>query len=550
MIALLFFGPIGLWIAWRHYWLLRNYIAARKYGLPIIVIPTCFEDAWWILLRPLFAWVERLPFNLGYWYIYTEMGWVQQDTNKTLLRLNTENFILCSPTCNQIVTAYPPALDEVVRGHKKWPQPGAQSQLFAFYGQNVSSTNGLEWQRHRKITASAFNENNMHEVWSESIKRAGELGLDTEQERTLGRIRTTFDVLAMHVLATVGFGQDTELKNVPYGHRESLMESLGFILKHIVLTLIFNGLKAPDFLLPNVLKKLKVSVAEFRLYMQELVHRQMQMSRGEKKGSRTNLLEAIVTANEAEKQIAQSGTAKPSYLSESELYGNLFVFNLAGYETTASSMTFALSYLATDPEIQDWLIEEVDRYFTNNKDYASVYPRLVRCQAWMNETLRFASPSPLLVRTPWEPDDIPVMTPGGEKRIVVPPGTLVGLHQYGAHLSSRWGVDADKFDPRRFVSTNEKGNEILTVPDGVAYLPFMFGPRICPGKKFAQVEFVAIVAQMLSEYRVEVLRKGNETEQAATARLMGTLKDKYFNISAHLKRPEDAGVRFVKRRKE
>ena len=78
-------------------------------------------------------------------------------------------------------------------------------------------------------------------------------------------------------------------------------------------------------------------------------------------------------------------------------------------------------------------------------------------------------------------------------------------------------------------------------------MPWIFGPRVCPGKKFSQVEFVAIVAHIMSEYRVEMLRADGESEEGARSRLMGVLEGKYFNISTHLKRPEDAGVRFVRR---
>ena len=129
----------------------------------------------------------------------------------------------------------------------------------------------------------------------------------------------------------------------------------------------------------------------------------------------TNILEAIVRANEAEKQQLQKSSGRPSYLTESELYGNIFVYSLAGYETTASTMTFALCFLATNPEIQNWVTKEVDDYYTNvsRHDYAATYLKLVRCLSWMYETLCLATPAPLLVRSPEIPQDLPIMTPHG-----------------------------------------------------------------------------------------------------------------------------------------
>lgn len=552
MLLYLILIPFVLFAAFRTWKLIKNYQAARQYGMPIIFIPVSFEDAWWMPLRPLFSWIERLPFGLGSWYVYTEMGWPTVDGDRTTARLG-ENFVLCSPSSNQIVTCYPPAVDLIYKNHNNWEQPPPISQLFAFYGQNVSSTHGPEWQRHRKITTSAFTENFMQRIWKESIKQADSLGLTDRKDRTLGGVRSAVEELAMNVLVVVAFGQERLLTSVTPGHKQSLMESIGFILQHVLLTVVFNGLKAPNFLLPSVLRRLKASVAEFKLYMEELVLHQMQLSSSKQAqpGESPSLLAAMVRANEEEKQQLQKRSGRPSYLTESELYGNLFVFNLAGYETTASTMIFALSFLAADKEIQEWIIEEVDRYYIVEDDpqYAATYPKLVRCLALMHETLRLASPAPLLVRAPLSSQELPITTPQGEDKITVHPGTLVGGHFYGGHLSPRWGSDAHIFNPKRFISTSASGEEEqLVVPQGTLYMPWLAGPRVCPGKKFSQVEFVAIVAHVMSDYRVEIQKQSGETDVAAKDRFTGVLRDKYFNVSTHLKRPEDGGIRFVRRK--
>ena len=196
MFTYIVLAPLVLFAAIRSVRLVKNYYTARQFGLPIILLPVSFEDIWWIPLRPLFSWVERLPFGLGNWYMYTDMGWPTIDGNRSVLRFG-ENFVLCSPAGIQIATAYGPGLEHVLKNHKTWPQPGAQSQLFTFYGQNVTSTNGAEWQRHRKITATAFNENSMREVWSDAIERTKQLDLPTKRDRSLKEIRSTFDLLAM-----------------------------------------------------------------------------------------------------------------------------------------------------------------------------------------------------------------------------------------------------------------------------------------------------------------------------------------------------------------
>tara|TARA_R110002003_G_scaffold125_4_gene11400 strand:- start:7942 stop:8964 length:1023 start_codon:yes stop_codon:yes gene_type:complete len=340
------------------------------------------------------------------------MGWPTEDLNASVLKYG-ENLVLCSPSGNTLVSSEAAVIETVYGGKRgggftrvkgEWRRPDAQSQLFAFYGQNVSSTNGEEWRRHRKVTAQAFNEQTMRHCWEESCRQASKLAFEPGGGSDLVQVRRMFDALAMRVLTIVGFGQErgSELTSVPVGHRETLFECLEVILQNILLTVVFHSLRVPNLFLPAVLKKLKVSVREFKLYMEESVLQHMQTthtkaSSSETSGRSRSLLESLICANEAGKSEETKQGTRPSYLTESELYSNIFVFNLAGYETTSGTLTLALPYLAAHPELQDWVCEEFKNAFTNSEmpDYTTTYPNLVRCQAIMYETLRLASHPPL-----------------------------------------------------------------------------------------------------------------------------------------------------------
>ncbi len=151
------FLPCIAFTVYRSYRLLVNYIGARRLKLPIVLLPISFEDAWFAPLRPLFAWVERLPCGLGNWYLYTDIGWPMVDGGRSVSRLG-ESFVLVTPTRNQIITSHQPAIERLYKDMKTWILPDPFAQFFTFFGQNVSSLNGQDWQRHRKITAPAFND--------------------------------------------------------------------------------------------------------------------------------------------------------------------------------------------------------------------------------------------------------------------------------------------------------------------------------------------------------------------------------------------------------
>jgi cytochrome P450 len=187
--------------------------------------------------------------------------------------------------------------------------------------------------------------------------------------------------------------------------------------------------------------------------------------------------------------------------------------------------------------MQDWAAQEILEHYSSSSDYATTYPKLVRCQAVMYETLRLATHAPVFVKSPTVPARLTL--DGSSKAVTVSPGTLVGFNMQGAHLSQRWGADVLAFDPRRFITTTASGAEKLQVPEGPVYAAWMMGPRVCPGKKFSQVEFVAVLAAVLKQWRVKV--EGRE-------RLMSVLARKRFNVTCHIERPEEGCVRFVKRR--
>jgi hypothetical protein len=59
-----------------------------------------------------------------------------------------------------------------------------------------------------------------------------------------------------------------------------------------------------------------------------------------------------------------------------------------------------------------------------------------------------------------------------------------------------------------------------------------------------------VVAHILSRFHIEVDidEVRGETLDQARQRMTGVLEEKFFNISANLRRPEQAGLRFVRRR--
>lgn len=104
------------------------------------------------------------------------------------------------------------------------------------------------------------------------------------------------------------------------------------------------------------------------------------------------------------------------------------------------------------------------------------------------------------------------------------------------------------WQPNRWI-TREESSETLFHPVEGSYVPWAAGPRVCPGKKFSQVEFVAVISSLLKDHRVRpVLMKG-ESEKNASERLLIVIRDSYIEVALKMRHPEKLRVRWEKKQK-
>ena len=104
------------------------------------------------------------------------------------------------------------------------------------------------------------------------------------------------------------------------------------------------------------------------------------IKRGE--STQDNLLSILVRSADANKLEDGKKT-----LSDDEIYGNLFIYNVAGHDTASGTLVNTIILLAANPAWQDWVREEINRVFKEkdpaDQDYALAFPQLKRCLALM-----------------------------------------------------------------------------------------------------------------------------------------------------------------------
>jgi len=182
-------------------------------------------------------------------------------------------------------------------------------------------------------------------------------------------------------------------------------------------------------------------------------------------------------------------------ISDYEIVAQGLIFILAGYETTAAAMNFTTYLLATHPEVQDRLREEIQQTFGDNvkPNYDNVNS-LQYLDMVFSESLRLYPPIPLHLGR-WARKERTICG----KRI--PKGTGVLAPTWALHHDPAFWKDPWKFDPERFSPENR--DKIIEM----SYLPFGDGPRNCIGRRFALMEAKMALVEVFRRYKVSACER-------------------------------------------
>jgi cytochrome P450 len=172
-------------------------------------------------------------------------------------------------------------------------------------------------------------------------------------------------------------------------------------------------------------------------------------------------------------------------MSPDELIHNMQFFIVAGHETTALALGWALYLLANSPIEQDEARAQARDILGARPATAADLPALDRIQRVLEETMRLYPPVGLLARNVVERDELC-------GRIMAPDDILF-LPIWALHRHELWWEQPDRFIPARFDGQARH--------DKYQYLPFGAGPRVCVGADFAMTQATIILSTLLARFR-------------------------------------------------
>ncbi|KAI3806215.1 hypothetical protein L1987_22112 [Smallanthus sonchifolius] len=346
------------------------------------------------------------------------------------------------------------------------PNPAVKGLL----GEGLVELKGDKWIVHRRIAAQAFNmervkewvleivdsNRNMMSKWDANIeaRNKSEFEFDVHKE---------FHQLSADIISRTAFGS-----NFSEGKRIfELQEQQVVLVMKTAQNVYIPGFRFIPTKRNRILWKLEKEITE-------LVTKLIEKNKNTKQNSST-LLTTLT-----------SPSKKDNILDLKEIVDECKTFYIAGKETTANLLTWAVLLLGLHQEWQNKAREEVDRVCGQHAfPCADNLADLKIVTMILNETLRLYPPAVMLMRQASK--NVKLLG-----RLDVPVGTQLFLAITAVHHDVRiWGEDANVFNPMRFL---EPRNHLAS------FFPFGLGPRVCVGQNLAIVEAKIALAMIVGRY--------------------------------------------------
>ncbi|MBU6245581.1 MAG: cytochrome P450 [Actinomycetales bacterium] len=333
-------------------------------------------------------------------------------------------------------------------------------------GEGLLTADGPAWRRQRRMIQPAFHHQALHRLleqvqaattallgrWSRQA-RAGAVDIDT------GVMEAALDVVGRALFATDLTGEAATLT-------KATLQGLDVVIARARVPI-----SPPAWVPTPANRRLRSANAALDGAVRAMVQQRQARGVGE-----ADMLDLLMAMRD------EDGVA----LSQKEIRDQMVTFIVAGHETVASALTWALALLAHHPQAQQQLQQEADQAASRPALGMEDLDALPFARAVIDETLRLYPPAWLITRSALGEDDL-----AGFR---VPAGALVILSPWLLHRHPRLWPDAEAFRPGRFLDGSA---------DRLGFIPFGAGPRLCIGRDFSYVEAVVMLTRIAAAFSIE-----------------------------------------------
>ena len=346
------------------------------------------------------------------------------------------------------------------------------------------TSEGELWHRQRNITSKAFKSEclrqffpAMQQIISRLFNRWNNFAINGKAID----VKKEWMLFTVDITTKFAFGYDINLlQNESNSFQQHLEKQLpGFNRRVNAPFPYWHYLKLPsDYALENSLVLIKEVINSFIVSARQ----RLKTGFGKESVQPSNFLEAILLSKD------KDGTE----FSDEEIQGNIYNILMAGEDTTAHTLSWALYFMTEHPEVQNKMQKEADTILGNEgmpSDLESL-GKLIFIEAVANETLRLKGAAPLLfleANTDVELDGL-----------MIPKGTLIMLINRHGGLQEKNFTNALQFNPERWINSKANGY----THNHNASIPFGGGARSCPGRNLSMMEMKMALAMVCKNFNV------------------------------------------------
>lgn len=359
-------------------------------------------------------------------------------------------------------------------------------------GSNVFSLKGQRWKEVRSTLSPSFTANKMKimfQLIDECSKAFVEYFVDHPEMASCFEAKDAFTRYTNDVIATAAFGIQVDSmkdrENEFYLRGKDVTSFSGFV--RLAKFIILRGYPRISRLF-GVTFMSKATDRFFKHLVSSTVK-----TREEEGIVRPDMIHLLMQAKNKDNGID---------VTINDIIGQVFIFFLAGFDTSSTVMSFACYELAAHPDIQEKVQREIDEQLDQENGEVT-YDSLAKMkylEMVINETLRLYPPAPITDRVCVKKFVLPAATQG-HSECQVEVGTNILIPLYGMHRDPKYFKDPDMFIPERFGDENKDGI------NPYVYIPFGVGPRKCIGNRFALMEIKTLLVHILRRFCIKLTER-------------------------------------------
>lgn len=358
---------------------------------------------------------------------------------------------------------------------KRYPKHALMHRMLEpLLGESIFTTNGEVWERQRRLMEPAFSAARLKLVFSLMRESTGNMlgRLDTVADGSSYEVDEEMTYVTADIIFRTILSQD-----LSEGEAKEIYTAFTEFQGHAQRAAILMIYRLPPFLWTRASRR---SARRIRAILSGIIERRCAERDRGRPGAYRDILGGMMDVSDP-----HSGDR----FSFAELVDQVCMLFLAGHETSASALTWALYLLSNCPHLQERICQEIRENVGEREFEMSDMKALPTIGNVFREVLRLYPPVGFFVREAMQSQCIRDKDVAAGSPILISPWLL--------HRHRQIWERPDEFDPDRF--DTEAGKEAARC----AYIPFSKGPRVCIGAAFATQEAVLILASIVRRYRIE-----------------------------------------------